>query len=89
MTELLFPGGAVRIDENQVWRELSAWLSSTNGYGSVTFWQNGDGGKFHALLVTEAGGAEYRGSSRLGVPDAVAQALQVAASAKLAQEGAA
>ena len=78
MTEIMFPGGILRVDEGHVWRELSSWIESTNGYGSVSIWKNGDE-RFHALLLAEAGGDEHRGSSRLGAADAVAQALQCVA----------
>lgn len=66
-----FPGGMVRIDENQVWRELARWMGDAlSGEREVMMSQG------HCLLICHTLGREVEGKSRLGLADAVAQALQ-------------
>jgi hypothetical protein len=72
--DLLFPGGVARVNNEHVWTELARYCQETHG-GSVSLWQSGEG-RYQALLSPEHG-TEFRGSSRLSLGDAVAQALQV------------
>ncbi len=74
MSELMVPGGIVRIDEAHVWRELSRWLG--DGERTITGWSSGP--VFFVKLDCRTSGSGFRGSSKLGLEDAVAQALQVA-----------
>ncbi len=74
MTELTFPGGSVRIDEGQVWDALTTWLLETGGH--VVPYR--EAGIYHCLLHSSQ---VFQGKSRLSMSDAVAQALQIAASA--------
>ena len=74
MSELMFPGGLVRGDESHVWRELSRWLG--DGERSIRAWSTD--GVFFSKLECRTSGDGFRGSSKLGLGDAVAQALQAA-----------
>lgn len=79
MSELMFPGGIVRIDEGEVWRKLGAWLA--DGERTVRMWssQSSSEGPFlFCKLDCRTSGNSFNGSSRLGAADAVAQALQAA-----------
>jgi len=75
MPDLQFPGGIVRIDPEQVWSALQAWLLvDTSRRCSVYHDSQG----YCCRLTWDANGADGGTSarSRLGIADAVANALQ-------------
>jgi hypothetical protein len=75
MTELHFPGGPVAIDEGRVWTRVSAWLGASRTTREVRMRAQEDG-RFVVMLSHETGA--HIGRSALGLPDAAAQALQIA-----------
>ena len=81
MTELVFPAGVVRIDESLVWRKLSDWLGG-GAYRDVQMRRSVAFGDYACQLNDD--GVEHLGRSKLSVGDALAQALQIAASREVA-----
>lgn len=81
MTELCFPAGVVRIDESAIWRKLSDWLGA-GSHRDVQMKRSAALGDYVCRLNND--GAEIVGRSKLSVADALAQALQIAASAECA-----
>jgi hypothetical protein len=73
MTELEFPGGLARLDNDAVWGKLRAWIAAAKGRQCVLM---GDDERWTATLCEYS--REWECSSRLGAADAVANALQAA-----------
>jgi hypothetical protein len=87
MTELLFPGGVVRIDEGHVWAELAKWSKVSTSEKSRNVHMRFIGGRYEVELVETTGHAlhhHWTGRSALSLGDAAAQALQTAANAEAA-----
>lgn len=82
MTELMFPSGLVRIEENHVWVELSRWLDRNRELGGdVMLRPQGETGFSCRLFVGEQ---SWSAQSYLSLADAVANCLQAAVSAEVA-----
>ena len=79
MTELHFPGGPVAIDEGRVWARVSEWLGEGMRDRELSAWR-GQGGRL--VVCLRDGHTCHIGRSTLGLPDAAAQALQIAENAE-------
>jgi len=73
----MFPGGIVRVDEAHVWRSLSAWIAAAPGR-ETRQWRSERIDSFSCQLLDSHGGLVAHGMSKLGILDAIAQALQIA-----------
>lgn len=78
MAQLHFPGGPVTIDQSQIWRELSTWLGS--GWDRQLTVRVASDSLIWATLHDGVHVRSHVGHSRLGLADAVAQALQMSLS---------
>lgn len=79
MTDLVFPGGVVRIDESQVWKSMMEWLKRTPTRHVSKM--SDVAGECYVELRESLPSSDYEcwtGYSRLGLGDALAQALQKA-----------
>jgi hypothetical protein len=81
VTELMLPGGLVRIDESHVWRELSRWIAETGGDAMLRQEETG----FRCrLFIGSDPESSWAASSRLSLADCVANALQAAVAGRAA-----